>query len=512
MKIFSSSKIKVIDSYTIENEPIKSIDLMERAAHKLLEWLVSHFGRPRHFVIFTGPGNNGGDGLALARLLQENRYDVDIQHINITDKVSDDWRINFKRLEKLNGVQFNNLTSAEQFPLICANDIIIDAIFGSGLTRPVDGLAGDVIKKINGSGNIVISVDIPSGLFVEDNSHNTPENIIKADYTLSFQFPKLSFLFAENYCYSGEWHLLPIGLHPAGIRDTMTQFYFIDEKEVNPLLKERNKFDHKGKFGHGLLIAGSKGKIGAAVLSAKAALKTGIGLITCHVPADARNVIHSSVAEAMVSADENDNLITSLPDLTPYTSIGIGPGIGSEKTTQNILHKVLLDCKKPIVIDADAINILGINKKWLSSLPAGSILTPHPKEFERIAGKTANSFKRLLTQISFSERYKCVIVLKGAFTSVSLPDGRVFFNSTGNPGMASGGSGDVLTGMILSLLAQGYSPENAAITSVFLHGLAGDMAAKKSCYESIIASDIIENIAGAYNLTRNITYEMKDKR
>jgi NAD(P)H-hydrate epimerase len=506
MKIFTSDQIKNIDSYTIENEPVKSVDLMERAAHKLLEWLMQHYERPAHFVIFAGPGNNGGDGLALARLLKENRYDVEIHYVSFTDKVSEDWTINFRRLELLKNIQFSKLTSPDQFPLICAEDIIIDAIFGSGLTRPADGLAGEIIRKINNTGNLVISVDIPSGLFPDDNSRNNRENIIRANDTLSFQFPKLAFMFAENHFFTGEWHLLPLGLHPASVRDTMTPYFLVDEKEVSPLLKKRSKFDHKGKFGHGLLIAGSKGKAGAALLSAKAALRTGIGLLTCHVPADARNVIHTSVSEAMVSSDENNDHITTLPDLSPYNAIGIGPGIGTDYITRNALNKLLSDNIAPLVLDADAINILGMNKEWLSSIPAGSILTPHPKEFERIAGPTGDSYARLMAQISFSDKYNCIVVLKGAHTSVSLPDGQVFFNSTGNPGMATAGSGDVLTGMILSLLAQGYSPENAAITGVFLHGLAGDLAAEKSCYESLIASDIIENIGNAYNFTRNVTY------
>jgi ADP-dependent NAD(P)H-hydrate dehydratase / NAD(P)H-hydrate epimerase len=502
MKIFSGSQIKQIDSFTIENEPLKSIDLMERAAHKLLEWMMLSFERPAHFIIFAGPGNNGGDGLALARLLKENRYDVEIQFLKFADKVSDDWNINFNRINELN-IQFNTLSSPEQFPLICANDIIIDAIFGSGLTRPIQGLEGEVIRKINSTGNIVISIDIPSGLFPEDNSLTDSGNIIKADHTLSFQFPKLSFLFAENNVYTGDWHLLPIGLHPASIRETLTPYYLIDAKDVYPLLKMRNKFDHKGNFGHGLLIAGSKGKMGAAVLSSKAALRTGIGLITCHVPSDGRNAIHSSVAEVMISSDENENLISFLPDLKPYSSVGIGPGIGTDKATSNVLQSLFSVCKCPIVIDADAINILGLNKEWLYSLPAGSILTPHPKEFERIAGSTADSYEQLMRQISISEEHNCIIVLKGAYTSISLPDGRIFFNSTGNPGMATGGSGDVLTGVILSLLAQGYSPENAAVIGVFLHGLAGDIAAEKSCQESLIASDIIDNIGNAYNRIRS---------
>jgi hydroxyethylthiazole kinase-like uncharacterized protein yjeF len=498
MKIFSSSQIKLIDGFTIQNEPVKSADLMERAAHKLLEWIMPRFQRPSHFVIFTGPGNNGGDGLALARLLKENRYDVEIHNVNISDKVSEDWKINFSRVEEYTDIPFDDIKSGEGFPLICANDIIIDAIFGSGLTRPVDGLAGEIIRKINATDNFVISVDIPSGLFSADNNGNVHENIIRADHTLSFQFPKLSFFFAENYCYTGEWHLLPIGLHPTFIRDTTTPYYYMEKKEVAPLLKKRAKFDHKGNFGHALLVAGSKGKIGAAVLSAKAALRTGVGLFTCHLPGDGRNVIHAAVSEAMVSSDENNEIISSSPDISPYNAIGIGPGIGIAKATENILKKVLSDFAKPVVIDADAINILGKNKNYLDLIPAGSILTPHPKEFERIAGVSANSYDRLLAQISFSEKYNCIIVLKGAHTAVSLPDGKVYFNSTGNPGMATPGSGDVLTGIILSLLAQGYSPENAAIAGVFIHGLAGDIAAEKSCYESLIASDIIENISNAF--------------
>jgi hydroxyethylthiazole kinase-like uncharacterized protein yjeF len=503
MKILRGNQIKIIDNYTIEKEPIKSVDLMERAAKKLLEWLKQHFERPAHFLIFTGPGNNGGDGLALGRLLKENRYDVEIHHVMFTEKVSDDWKINFERLENIGKIPFHNIAVSDQFPLICTNDIIIDAIFGSGLTRAADGLAGEVIQKINNTGNTVISIDIPSGLFPEDNSLNISENIIRADHTLSFHFPKLSFLFAENHSFTGEWHLLPIGLHQGSINDMGTPYCLIDEKEVYPRMKKRNKFDHKGKFGHGFLVAGSKGRIGAAVLSAKAAIKTGIGLITCHVPADGRNVIHTSVPEAMVSSDNDADIITSLPDLTPYTSVGIGPGIGTGKETTEVLNNLFSDFQKPIVIDADAINILGNNKELLGAFPAGSIITPHLKEFERIAGKTENGYGRLMTQISLSERYNCIIVLKGAHTSVSIPDGRVYFNSTGNPGMATAGSGDVLTGMILSLLAQDYSSENAAITGVFLHGLAGDLAAEHSCHESLTATDIIDNIGNAYNFIRN---------
>jgi hydroxyethylthiazole kinase-like uncharacterized protein yjeF len=506
MKIFSGDQIRLIDRYTIENEPIKSIDLMERAARMLLEWLMHRYERPAHFLVFVGPGNNGADGLALARLLKENRYDVEIHYVSFTETVSEDWNINYERIKSLKDLLFNKITFIDEFPAICSNDIIIDAIFGSGLTRPADGLAGEMIKKINGTGNQVISVDIPSGLFTGDNSSNNPENIIRADHTLSFQFPKLSFLFAENHYYTGEWHILPIGLQPVILNETYTPYSLIESSDIYPLLKVRNKFDHKGMFGHGLLIAGSKGKFGAAILSGKAALRTGIGLITSHIPSSGSTALHSSVAEIMLSEDKNNDIVTTVPDLSAFDAVGIGPGIGTDNATVKVLDNLFSNCDKPLVIDADGINILGLRQDLLSSLPAGTILTPHPKEFERIAGPSTNGYSRLLLQIAFSEKYNCIIVLKGANTSVSLPDGRVYFNNNGNPGMATAGTGDVLTGMILSLLAQGYSPENAAITGVFLHGLAGDITSKKTGYESLIASDIIENIGNAYNFIRNNTY------
>jgi ADP-dependent NAD(P)H-hydrate dehydratase / NAD(P)H-hydrate epimerase len=505
MKVFSGNQIKLIDNYTIENEPVKSIDLMERAAYKLLEWIVSHFERPTHFIIFIGSGNNGGDGLALARMLHENRYDAEVNFVSTGNNTTDDWNANFERIKVYPAIRFNNISNPEQFPTICYNDVIIDALFGTGLSRPADELPGDIIRKMNATGNIIISVDIPSGLFTEDNSRNIPENIIRASHTLTFHFPKLSFLFAENHCFTGKLHILPIGLHSAIIRDLPTPYNIIELSEVNTLLKERNKFDHKGMFGHGLLIAGSKGKMGAVVLAAKSALRTGIGLLTCHLPSDGRNVLNISSPEAMTSSDLNPDIITSLPDLDIYNSAAIGPGIGTHTETIKVLEYLFSNYSNPIVVDADAINIMAKNLEIMDSIPAGSVITPHPKEFERLSGKTTDSFSRLKLQVSFSAKYNSIVILKGAHTAISLPDGRIFFNNTGNPGMATAGSGDVLTGMILSLLAQGYSPENAAILGVSLHGLAGDIAAEQSGYESLIASDIIDNIGKAYNSVRKGT-------
>jgi NAD(P)H-hydrate epimerase len=508
MKIFRSEQIKVIDEYTINQEPIASIDLMERAAGNLFRWITERFGRSEHIIVFVGPGNNGGDGLALARMLSANRYDVDVHYIKFTEKTTADWEINRQRLITETSVSLNYLNSADQFPVISSGDIIIDAIFGSGLIRPVEGLPGKIIKLINRVDAVTISIDIPSGLFGEDNSKNDSDYIIKADYTLSFQFPKLSFMFAENAPYVGEWGVLPIGLDSNAIRNTISPYELIENRDVAPVLKKRNQFDHKGNFGHGLLVSGSIGKMGAAVLGAGAALRTGIGLVTCHIPSCGSLIIQSALPEAMVKIDTSEEYISDIGNTDSYSAVGIGPGLGMHPESQEALYNLLSDCKKPMVIDADALNILSLNKKWLRLLPKKTILTPHPKEFERLAGKTENGFARLKRQIEFSTDLNCIIVLKGAHTSITTPEGRVLFNSTGNPGMATAGSGDVLTGIILSLLSQGYTSENAAILGVYLHGMAGDIAAGESCFESIIASDIIISVGEAFNKIRKINSEV----
>jgi ADP-dependent NAD(P)H-hydrate dehydratase / NAD(P)H-hydrate epimerase len=501
MKLFSSEQIKQIDEYTILHEPIASVDLMERAAVQLFKWISGRFTRSDRFIIFAGPGNNGGDGLALARLLIEHRYNVEIYYIKFSENTSKDWEINRLRLEKENGVRPLYLSSPDQFPDLFSDDIIIDAIFGSGLSRWVEGLPADVIKHINESGVTVISIDIPSGLSGEDNTGNPFDSVIKADYTLSFQFPKISSMIAGSAEYFGEVTVLNISLNKDVILSVESPYVYLDKDDIFPLIKKRNKFDHKGIFGHGLLISGSYGKIGAAVLGARAALRTGIGLMTCHIPACGTLIVQGSVSEAMVKADSSEKNISDIGSTDSFSAVGIGPGIGTETETQNALYNLLTECKKPLVIDADALNILSINKDWLSLLPAQSVLTPHLKEFDRLTGVSDNGFVRLKKQLDFSKTYNCIVVLKGAHTSITTPEGKIFFNSTGNPGMATGGSGDVLTGIVLSLVAQGYDSEQAAIVGVYLHGLAGDIAAGSSCYESIIASDIINNISSAFNKT-----------
>jgi len=498
MKIFTGQQIKEIDEFTIVHEPVSSIDLMERAAGKIFSWIASRFGRSHKIVVAAGPGNNGGDGLALARMFALSSYDTEVFYISFSGNVSPDWKINRERLEQTGKAKFHVVTEPNQFPVAERDAIIVDAIFGSGLNRPADGLAAKVINRINESHCIKISVDMPSGLFTEDNSNNNKEAIVRADYTLSFQFPKLSFMFPENYIYTGEWHILDIGLHPDAIRNTATPYYFIEELLIRPLIKKRKKFDHKGIYGHGLLIAGSSVKTGAAILSAKAALRAGIGLITCHVPSKSVTSVISSLPEAMIRCDQNSEIITSVENFNEFSAVGAGPGLGKAPETALMIHNLICECKKPLVLDADALNIISANKEWIEKIPPDSILTPHPKEFERLAGKTDDGYSRLMCQVSFSEKHNCIVILKGAYSSISLPDGRVFFNSTGNPGMATAGSGDVLTGIILSLLSQSYRPADAALVGVYLHGLAGDIAAEKGGMECIIASDITGNLGEAY--------------
>jgi NAD(P)H-hydrate epimerase len=503
MKLFSCSQIREIDKYTIRYEPVSSVDLMERAAVALFKWVIGHFERNNRFFIFTGPGNNGGDGLALGRMLAEHGYETKIYQVSSGVKTSEEWKVNRDRLENCKNVSFCQMSSVDDFPVTNSGDIIIDAIFGSGLSRPAEGLPADVIRKINKLSLKVISVDIPSGLFGEDNRSNRNDSIIKADHTLTLQFPKLSFLFSENYQFTGSWTVLPIGLHQAAVTETSTPFLLIENADVLKLLKTRSKFDHKGNFGHGLIAAGSYGKMGAAILSAKAALRTGIGLMTCYIPACGYSIMQSAVNEAMVITDTSDGHITDIIDTYSYDAVGIGPGIGTEPSTCKALHKLLLSYFKPTVIDADALNILSLNKEWLPLLSNKTVLTPHPREFERLAGESTDGYSRLMKQIEFSLKFNCIVILKGAHTSVSTPEGRVFFNSTGNPGMATAGSGDVLTGIILSLLAQGYPAEESSVLGVYLHGLAGDLAAEINGVEAVIASDIIENIGRAFKSVRD---------
>jgi len=504
LKILNALQLQEVDQYTILKEPIPSIDLMERAASKWLEQfkaIFQHHITNRPIVIISGSGNNGGDGLVLARLLLAEGKDARVFYIQLGENKSKDFETNENRLAELN-VALKQIVDHTDFPEISDDTIVIDAIFGTGLNRPTEGLSKDLISFINQSPKFSLcSVDIPSGLFLEDNSENEMEGIIRANFTITFQLPKMAFLLPENEKYVGVWSLVDIGLSQQGIFQQETNKYFITSKSVRAIRKPRSKFGHKGTYGHALILAGSKGMIGAAVLAAKACVKSGCGLTSVWAPSRAEHVIQSQVPEALFLADVHSDFVTSIPKVFPYKAIGVGPGIGQEVQTANALKLLIQNAAVPMIFDADALNILAENPTWLAFLPKGSVLTPHPGEFERLTKKTKHSFERFQLQQEFSRKHQVHIILKGAYTSISTPDGKLFFNSTGNSGMATGGSGDVLTGIITGLIASGYKTLEACIFAVFIHGSAGDIALTRESIESLSAVSILENLGKAFQFT-----------
>ncbi len=519
MKILPVEKIREADAFTIENEPVDSIDLMERAASKVYDWFMKRCKTKEVSVkIFCGIGNNGGDGLALARMLFFTGIIPQVFVVRFSDKMSRDCEMNFNRLKEETETPMYDIFSEDDFPLINEKDIVVDAIFGSGLNRNIEGFAAELIKHLNDNNAIRIAIDIPSGLHtlgsqqatdngqqLSSKSHNFHQ-IFSADYTLSFQFPKLAFMFPENDAFVGRWEVLDIGLHKDFIDNVETLNFYTTGDMAMPILRKRTKFSHKGTYGHALLVAGSSGKTGAALLAAEACLRTGVGLLTAHLPKDALLPMQIYLPEAMTSIDKSETHCTEIDDIIPYTAIGVGPGIGKNAETATLLKKIIQEATQPLVLDADALNIISENTTWLSFLPDNTILTPHPKEFERLFGKTNNSYERLELQRKMSVIHNIIIVLKGAHTSITFPNGTCFFNSTGNPGMATAGSGDVLTGMILSLLAQRYTPQEAALLGVYLHGKAGDDAANEIGENSMIARDIIGNLKLTIDNCRGVSH------
>lgn len=496
IKILSAEQIREADAYTIQHEPVSSINLMERAAEKCTEWILQNIEPGIHFNIFCGTGNNGGDGLAIARMLIHNGKQVNVYVIN-SSKESADFTANKQRLLD-DGNTLIELKEKSDLPVIKHDEIIIDAIFGSGLNKEITGVAADCIELINRSEAMIISIDMPSGLRADEPLFKTKSPVVEADVTLTFQLPKLSFMYPSTGKYAGDFVLLDIGLHADYISAAKTNFYFITKNDVAQLIKPRKKFDHKGTYGHALIIAGSYGKMGAAILASKSCLRTGAGLVTVHAPKCGVNILQTAFPEAMVDADEEENFIAQIQNADKYNAIGIGPGTGTHERTAEMLKKLIQDYRAPIVFDADSINILSENKTWLSFLATGCIFTPHPKEFERLIGKSADDFERQHTQFDFSKKYQCYVLLKGHYSALTTPDGNCYFNSTGNPGMATAGSGDVLTGIITSLIAQGYSSKHACIVGMYLHGMAGDMAAKDKGEHGMISGDIIESLVDAY--------------
>lgn len=500
MKIFSAEQIRAADAYTIAQEPVSSLMLMERAAMACATWLRNRFSNTTPLYIFCGMGNNGGDGLAIARLLLGRNYPVEVYIVHHSEKASADHTANYTPLEKEHPDLLHHIHAQADFPALPADAVVIDAILGTGLSRPVEGWLAGILHKLgdlNGK-HTVVAIDIPSGLMADKSSLHHP--CVQADHTLSFEFYKLALLMPENATRTGEVHILPIGLHPDYITNTITPYHITDKDIIHTIYQPRKPFSHKGTFGHALLIAGSYGKIGAAVLAAKACLHAGVGLLTVHVPKCGYNIIQSTVPSAMCVAEVHEPYSIHFHEgnLAIYKCIGIGPGIGTETATARALERLLAAVQQPMVLDADALNIIGTYPSLLEKIPKGSLLTPHPKEFERLFGKTKDDFERLELLKAKSAALQLYILLKGRYTAIACPDGAVYFNITGNPGMATGGSGDVLTGILTSLVAQGYSPKAAMLLGVWLHGAAGDRAAAAVSEEALSPEDIISHLGSVF--------------
>ena len=490
MKIISAEQTRETDKYTIQQEGITSLDLMERAALACVKSITRLSTPFITFAVFCGKGNNGGDGLAIARLLAAMHRKVNVYVIHHSDKESPDFATNLKRLEEQKLVTIYKIHKINELMALNNHPIVIDAMLGTGIYKPAEGLLAEVIGFINHLGLPVISIDMPSGLFCDEK--NTTKDIIHAHRTLTFQRPKFSFLFADTYPYVGIFEILNIGLDEDFIESQDCNHYFITPEAIHALLKPREKYANKGTYGHALLLAGSKGKMGAAILSAKACLRSGVGLLSVCTPAHGYVPMQTALPEAMVITDAHDDYITACPDLAVYAAIGMGPGIGQEKETAQALKVLIQQSAAPLVLDADALNILSENKTWISFLPPHTILTPHPKEFDRLTFTHTSAFDRLQTCKEFALKHQLIVVLKGAHTSIVLPNRQVFFNSSGNAALAKGGSGDVLTGMILAYLAKGYSQEEAALIAVYLHGAAADGYVKTNNPESMLASDLVD--------------------
>ncbi len=503
MKIFTTAQIRELDKYTIEHEPIASLNLMERAAHALTQAVIEEWPSTMPVVVFAGPGNNGGDALAMARMLSEKNYQVSVYLFNISGQLSTDCAANKQRLQDARHIKaFVEVSMEFDPPVLDSNTLVIDGLFGSGLNKPLAGGFASLVKYINASHAKVVSIDVPSGLMTEDNTYNVRANIIRARTTLTLQQVKLSFLFPENQPFVGRVRILDIQLSKEGIDKIEAPFSIVEARDVRQLLLPRSPFAHKGQMGTALMVAGSYGMAGAAILAAKACLRAGAGKVAVCTPRRNIPILQTTVPEAVVLPGSEETIFAETIDTEDYQALGIGPGLGQSEQTAIAMIAQLRRTQCPIVVDADALNILANHRAWMQQLPKGIIMTPHPKELDRLEGHSADTYERLFKARNLADRLKAYVVLKGRYTAICCPDGHILFNNTGNAGMATAGSGDVLTGILTGLLARGYKPQDACVLGVWLHGLAGDLAAQQLGEESLIAGDIIQYLGKAFKVLK----------
>ncbi len=492
MKIFSASQIRQWDQYTILHEPISSADLMERAARACMESILGEAKPDSRFWIVCGPGNNGGDGLAIARLLHQAGKKVFCFQAG-RGNCTEDNLLNLEILKK-SGLDPEDL-SVFSLRTATSNDIIIDALLGIGQSRPPDGLFERAIREINGSEAITIAIDLPSGMYADASSEGN--TIVKADLTLSFQTMKLAMFMPESEPYLGNIRIIDIGLHPGYLASTEAQFEWTQAGDLKDWVKPRQQFAHKGQFGSALLLAGNRDMMGAAILAARACMRAGVGKLFCRIPASGVLAMQTILPEAIILPDPDKDVLTEVPDLEAYDAIAVGPGIGTHPKTARMLGELIEKAKVPMVIDADALNLIA-EQKWQDKLGPNKVLTPHVGEFHRLWETVPLGFSRISAAMEFSTRCEICVIIKGHYSFLSTPGGRGYFNSTGNPGMAKGGSGDVLTGIILALLAQKRSVAEASRLGMFVHGLAGDLAKEQFGEQAMLPTDTIDCIGKAF--------------
>lgn len=498
MKIFTTQEIREIDQFTIEHDGVSSIELIERVAEGVACEISSRWTPRKPMAVFAGPGNNGADALAAARLLAEQGYRPEVFLFNIGgDRLSPDCAKMRNLLKDTPGADLIEVVSNFSLPDLTENHIVIDGLFGSGLHRPISGGFVSLVRYINESMATVVSIDIPSGLYGEWNPEAINRNIIHADLTLAIQAPRLSFFIDDYAEIIGEWKVLDIELSPEKMRATSTQYHFVEKTDVRRMLRRRPEICSKADFGSAIIYAGSYGMMGAAVLSTRGALRAGAGKVTVYSPRCGFNILQSTVPEALFSEDRDDLVISEIAPSHRFNSIAIGPGIGTHDPTVKALEDFLAGTAVPVILDADALNCIAARPSMLSTIPILSTLTPHAGEFDRLFGAQNSAEARLRKAVEAARYYNIFIILKGRHTALVRPDGKIYFNSSGCPAMATPGSGDVLTGVLAAMSAQGYSPEYAAIISVFVHGLAGEMAAETHGAYGVTAGDIADNIGRA---------------
>jgi NAD(P)H-hydrate epimerase len=500
MKIFTKTQIKELDQYTIANEPVKSIDLMERAAKAVALAIAEEWSTDTPIVVFAGPGNNGGDALAVARILAAKSYSVTAYLFNVEGRLSEDCDKNARRAVDCGYLKyFVEVKKNFDPPILDSDTLIIDGLFGIGLDRPLGGGFASLVQYINQSGAKVVSIDIPSGMMADSNEGNIRSNIIKADITYTFQQKKLAFFMADNQPFIGQLRILDIGLSKTYLQKAETDYRVVEKEDLKGLLRPRSDFANKGTMGHALIIAGSYGMAGAAILSTKACLRSGVGKVTVLTPQRNYAIMQMAVPEAIVEIDHDEFHYSDVVTGNHFDAIGIGPGIGQDEDSAIAMSMQIRRDIAPMVLDADALNILASHSTWLQQLPRNIIMTPHPGELDRLCGSRSNDdSERLAKAMELAQRVQAYIILKGHYSALCLPSGKVIFNCTGNSGMATAGSGDVLTGIITALLARGYSQLEACLLGMYLHGRAGDMAAEQMGRESLISSDIIDFLPKAF--------------